>query len=185
MAERILTLRQAEDIFLEVTREILGISNDNSTVRLAYGAGSTTGSAPMHDTRSSVCYVTVNPTNDGYGNQHHICYESTEESELLTEVDEYTEEYSVIFSCYGIDSYDKARKIRDGLYGENSKKLLRNHKIYLVVGSPQLIPAREIIDTRWIERCDLTATFYSTVRVERADTVGRIDEANVKFTPTK
>lgn len=31
MAERILTLRQAEDIFLEVTREILGISNDNST----------------------------------------------------------------------------------------------------------------------------------------------------------
>lgn len=150
MAESSLTLRQAEDLFLEATREILGIPDDNSTVRLAYGAGSTTGSAPMHDVKNSVCYLTVNPTNDGYGNLHHIHYDSAEDSDLLTEVDEYTEEYSVIFSCYGIDSYDKARKIRDGLYGENSKKLLRNHKIYLVVGSPQLIPAREIIDTRWI-----------------------------------
>ncbi len=172
-------------MFLEATREILEIPDDNSTVRLAYGAGSKTGSAPMHDTKSSVCYVTVNPTNDGYGNQHHIRYDSAEESELLTEVDEYTEEYSVIFSCYGTDSYDKARKIRDGLYGEKSKKLLRGYKIYLVVGSPQLIPARELIDTRWVERCDLTATFYSTVRVERANTVGRIDEVNIKFTPTE
>lgn len=138
----------------------------------------------MHDTRSSVCYVTVTSTNDGYGNQHHIRYESAEGSDLLTEVDEYTEEYSVIFSCYGTDAHDKARKIRDGLYGEKSRKFLRGYKIYFVVGSPQLIPAREIIDTRWVERCDLTAAFYSTVRVERADTVGRIDEVNISFTPT-
>lgn len=173
-----------EDIFLEVTREILGIPEDNSTVRLAYGASSQTGSAPMHDPKSSVCYVTVNPTNDGYGNQHHIRYDSAEGRDLLTEVDEYTEEYSVIFSCYGTDSYDKARKIRDGLYGEKSKKFLCGYKIYFVVGSPQLISAREIIDTRWVERCDLTATFYSTVHVEREDTVGSIDEVNIKFTPS-
>lgn len=173
-----------EDIFLEVTREILGIPEDNSTVRLAYGASSQTGSAPMHDPKSSVCYVTVNPTNDGYGNQHHIRYDSAEGRDLLTEVDEYTEEYSVIFSCYGTDSYDKARKIRDGLYGEKSKKFLCDYKIYFVVGSPQLISAREIIDTRWVERCDLTATFYSTVHVEREDTVGSIDEVNIKFTPS-
>lgn len=184
MAENILTLRQVEDIFLEVTREILEIPEDNSTVRLAYGAGSQTGSAPMHDPRSNVCYVTVNPTNDGYGDQHHIHYDSVEDSELLTEVDEYTEEYSVIFSCYGADAHNKARKIRDGLYGEKSKKLLRGYRIYFVVGSHQLISAREIIDTRWVERCDFTAIFYSTVRVERADTVGPIDEVNIKFTPT-
>ncbi len=139
----------------------------------------------MHDTRSSVCYVTVSPTNDGYGNQHHIRYESSEGSDLLTEVDEYTEEYSVIFSCYGTDSYDKARKIRDGLYREKSKKYLRGYKIFLVVGSPQLIPAREIIDTRWVERCDLTAEFYSSVRVERENTVGRICSANVCLCPEK
>lgn len=185
MSENILTLRQVEDIFLEVAREMLGIPEDNSTVRLAYGASSQTGSAPMHDPQKNVCYVTVNPTNDGYGDQHHISYDSSKESGLLTEVDEYTEEYSLIFSCYGADSYNNARKIRDGLYGEKCRKFLRGYKIYLVAGSTQLGSAREIIDTRWVERCDLTATFYSTARVERADAVGSIDEVNISFTPSK
>lgn len=172
-----------EDIFLEATREILEIPEDNSTVRLAYGAGSKTGSAPMHDTKSSVCYVTVNPTNDGYGNQHHIHYDSAEESDLLTEVDEYTEEYSAAFSCYGDDSYEMARKIRDGLYGEKCKSFLRGYKIYFVVGSSRIIPTRELINTRWVDRYDLTAEFYSSVRVERADAVGRIDKVTVNLAP--
>lgn len=127
--------------------------------------------------------MTVNPTNDGYGNQHHISYESVEGSDLLTEVDEYTEEYSVLFSCYGEDAYDKARKIRDGFYGVKCKDFLHSHKIHFVTGSPQLVPAREIIDTCWVERCDLTANFYSAVRVERDNAVGRIDEVNVDLAP--
>lgn len=168
---------------MEAAREILEIPNDNSSVRLAYGASSETGTAPMHNAKSSVCYVTVSPTNDGYGDQHHISYDSVEGSDLLTEVDEYTEEYSVIFSCYGEDAYDKARKIRDGLYGKKCKDFLHGYRIHFVVGSAQIVPAREIIDTRWVERCDLTAEFYSAVRVERAGAVGRIDEVKISLAP--
>lgn len=137
----------------------------------------------MHSAKNGVCYVTVNPTNDGYGNQHHISYESVEGSDLLTEVDEYTEEYSVLFSCYGEDAYDKARKIRDGFYGVKCKEFLHGYKIHFVTGSQQLIPAREIIDTIWVDRCDLTVEFYSAVRVERAGAVGRIDEVKVNLAP--
>ncbi len=172
-----------EDIFLEATRQILEIPDDNSTVRLAYGAGSQTGTAPMHDPQKSVCYVAVNLTNDGYGDQHHISYESVEGSDLLTEVDKYTEEYSVLFSCYGADAFDRARKIRDGFYGVKCKEFLHGYKIHFVTGSPQLIPAREIIDTIWVERCDLTVEFYSAVRIERAGAVGRIDEVKVNLAP--
>lgn len=183
MAEHKLTLRQVEDIFLEAAREILEIPEDNSTVRLAYGADSKTGSAPNHNVTGNVCYVIISPVNDGYENQHHIGYDSAEGSDLLTEVDEYTEEYSVLFSCYGADSYEMARKIRDGLYGEKCKSLLRGYKIYFVVGSPRLISASEMINTRWVDRCDLTAEFYSSVRVERADAVGRIDKVAVNLAP--
>jgi hypothetical protein len=42
--------------------------------------------------------VSVNPTDDGYGKAHHIRYENGSTDTLLTEVDEYTEEYAVIFS---------------------------------------------------------------------------------------
>ena len=170
---------------METARRILGIPNDNSTVRLAYGAGSTTGTAPMNDIKRGICYVTVTPTNDGYGDQHHIRYESAEGGNLLTEVDEYTEEYSVLFSCYGDGAYDKARKIRDGLYGEECKGFLRKYQIHFVVGSPQLTPTREIIETSWVERCDLAANFYSAVRIERAGAVGRIDEVKVDLGPQK
>ncbi len=172
-----------EDIFLEAARITLEIPDDNSTVRLAYGGSSKTGSAPMHDPKSDVCYVTVNLMNDGYGSQHHIRYESAEGSDLLTEVDEYTEEYSVIFSCYGENAQNKARKIRDGFYGEKCKEFLREHRIHFVVGSQQLVPAREILDTGWVERCDLTVAFYSYVRVERAGAVGRIDEVKINLAP--
>lgn len=172
-----------EDIFLEATRKILEIPNDNSTVRLAYGAGSETGTAPAHNMKKSVCYVTVSPTDDGYGNQHHIHYESSEESELLTEVDEYTEEYSVLFSCYGSDAYDKARKIRDGLYSNICKDYLHQLGLHYVVHSAQLVPAREYIETRWVNRCDLTANFYSAARIERAGAVDYVDKVNVNLAP--
>lgn len=137
----------------------------------------------MHDPKKSVCYVVVSPTNDGYGDQHHISYESVEGSDLLTEVDKYTEEYSVLFSCYGADAFDWARKIRDGFYGAKCKDFLHSYGIHFVAGSPKLVPAREIIDTFWVERCDLTVEFYSGVRVERVGAAGRIDEVKISLSP--
>lgn len=179
MAEQFLTLTQVEDIMLETARLALEIPDDNSTVRLAYGAGSATGSAPMHDVKQSVVYVTVNPTDDGYGKQHHLSYDRPEGAEMLTEVDEYTEEYAVIFSCYGNAAYEYARKIRDSLYGEVSRKYLKKHKIYFKVGSAQLTPARELFETRWVNRCDVTVEFYATARVERAGAVGWVDRVEI------
>lgn len=181
MAEQFLTMAQVEDIMLETARMALNIPDDNSTVRLAYGAGSATGSAPKHNIKRSVVYVTVNPTDDGYGQQHHLSYDRPDGEEMLTEADEYTEEYAVIFSCYGKDAFEYARKIRDSLYGEVNRKHLKKNKIYFKAGSAQLIPAREIFETQWVNRCDVTVEFYATTRVERADTVGWVESVEVNL----
>ncbi len=184
MAQHCLSMEQIEDIMLELTRQILKIPEDNSVVRLAYGARSATGSAPMHNISQSVCYVAVNPADDGYGKQHHIHYEKGAEGKLLTEVDEYTEEYEVIFSCYGSDAYDKARIIRDGLYGVKARTILHKEKIHFVVGMPRLIQTREIIDTSWVRRCDFTALFYVWTRIERPDEMNWYEKAKITFNPT-
>lgn len=168
---------------LETARRSLEIPDDNSTVRLAYGARSPTGSAPMHNPDKDVVYVTVNYTDDGYGKQHHTSYECPEGADKLTEVDEYTEEYAVMFSCYGKAAFENARKLRDYMYSEESKKHFRQYKTYFKVGSQQIIPARELIDTKWVNRCDFTAEFYTTVRIERADAIGWVESVEVSLKP--
>ena len=147
-----LTMKQVEDLMLDAARLILNMPNDNWRVRLAYGAGSTSGSAPTHDYTQNVCYVTVNPYDDGYGKPHHIHYDNGEPDTLLTEVDEYTEEYAVIFSCYGDAAYEFGRTIRDGLYGAAAKRLFHPHKFHLVPGTPQLIQTREVLNSNWVNR---------------------------------
>lgn len=181
MAQTVLTMEQVEDIMLEAARQILGIPDDNSTVRLAYGARSPTGSAPMHDVKKNVVYITVNLTDDGYGKQHHISYENAEGADKLVEVDEYTEEYSVAFSCYGTEAAENARKLRDSLYSEKNKEYFSRYNLHFTVGSTQLAAAREIIDTIWVTRCDFTVMFYAYVRVERADAVDWYENVDIKF----
>ncbi|MFV0240195.1 MAG: LIC_12616 family protein [Lacrimispora sphenoides] len=176
-----LTMTEVEDLMLNAVRLILNIPDDNKTVRLAYGADSKTGSAPMHDPKDMVCYVMVNPTDDGYGKQHHIHYEEGDKGDLLAEVDEYTEEYAVIVSCYGDESHELSRKIRDGLYGEAAKRLFHSKKFHFVVGTPQLIQTRDIVNSSWVRRCDFTANFYAYVRVERPNSVNWIENVNIQL----
>jgi hypothetical protein len=174
-------MEQVEDLMLDAVRLTLKIPDDNATVRLAYGAGSSTGSAPAHNPKDSVCYVTVTLTDDGYGKQHYISYANGESGELLTEIDEYTEEYAVIFSCYGGDAYERARRVRDGLYSDAVKRMLHAQEVHFVVGSPQLIQTREVINAAWVRRCDFTAMFYAYTRVERTNAVDWFEGVDIKM----
>jgi len=177
------TLRETEDLMMELARFTLGIPDtDNNKVRIAYGANSNTGSAPSHRPENSVCYVYVNPTDDGYGKQHHITYEDgVDETGNMTEVDEYTEEYAVIFSFYGNDAHDRARKLRDAIYGVAVKEFLWRKHIHPKPGIPEIAQTHEILNTLWVKRCDITITFYAYIRIERERAVLNIEEATITF----
>jgi hypothetical protein len=181
------TLIEVEDLMKSLARFTLGIpETDNKKVRMAYGAGSKTGSAPTHNPTESICYVYVNPTDDGYGQQHHLSYLNGKEvAGDMTEVDEYTEEYAVIFSLYGEDAYDRARTLRDGIYGLAVKEFLWGKYIHPKMGIPALIQTHETINNIWVKRCDLNVVFYAKVRIEREKAVKNIEEVNVtiKYEP--
>lgn len=182
MAEKFLTLKEIEDIFLEMTRLILGIPNDNATVRLDYGGGSPTGSSPAHNPKKSTCYLSVSLADDGYCKQKHIHYEAQEDSDKLMQVMEFTEQYAVTFSYYGADSFDKARKIVAGLHGEENKAFLHSYDIHLL-NCGNIVPARELIDTSWVSRSDFTAVFTTAARFEKPDAVNGVTEVAINLNP--
>jgi|GEM_PF-2086643 len=175
------TLKETEVLMESVVRLILKIpENDNGKIRIAYGANSKTGSAPVHNPQDSVCYIHVDPTDDGYGQQHHIKYINGKEiAGDMTEVDEYTEEFTAAFSLYGEDAYDQARKLRDGIYGIAIKEFLWGKHIHPKTGIPAIAQTHEIINTIWVNRCDLTVVFYSKVRIERENAVKNIEKVNI------
>lgn len=178
-----LTQREFEDLMMTVARLLLGVGPaDETSVRIPYGASSKTGSAAAHSPEKSVCYVHVEPTDDGYGTKHHIRYQNgATESDGMTEVDEYTEEYAVIFSCYGPDSYDRARLIRDGLFTQEAKRILSEMRVYVKTNLSPLAQTHDLMNTQWVKRCDLTATFYAYVRIEREGAVEPIEQVNISL----
>ena len=193
------TLNEVEDLMVSLVRLVLGIPDtDHGGIRIAYGATSKTGSAPAHNPTESVCYVYVNPTDDGYGQQHQITYINGENvldadgnkvldadgnpvTHEMTEVDEYTEEYAVNFSLYGKDAYDRGRTLRDGIYGVEVKEFLWGKKIHPKVGLPALVQTHELINTFWVKRCDVNVVFYAKVRIERENAVKNIEHVSIKF----
>jgi hypothetical protein len=179
------TLREFEDLMVSMARLVLGIpETEHSAIRIAYGANSKTGSAPVHNPTDCILYVYVNPTDDGYGKQHHLTYKNgAEVAGDMTEVDEYTEEYAVTFSFYGSDAYDRARALRDGVYGVAVKEFLWGKHVYPKMGIPQLVQAHDVINTFWVKRVDVTVTFYAFVRIERENAIKDIEQVSVAFKP--
>ena len=174
------TLHEVEDLMVKLVQLTLNIPDDDDGIRMAYSASSKTGSAPIHEPEDSMIYVYVNPTDDGYGQQHHLSYLNGKEvAGDMTEVDEYTEEYAVIFSLYGPDAYDRARTLREGIYGVAVKEFLWGKHIHPKMGIPAIVQTHEPINTYWVKRCDLNVVFYAKVRIEREKAVKNIEKVNV------
>jgi hypothetical protein len=181
------THAEIEDLMKSLARFVLGVPDtDSNSIRIPYGASSATGSAPAHTPTNSVCYVYVNPTDDGYGQQHHLTYKDGEDDDgNMTEVDDYTEEYAVIFSFYGQDACDRARSLRDGIYGTAAKEFLWRKHIHPKTVIPPIVQTHEVINTQWVVRCDVTVAFYAHIRIERENELGSIEKVGITFKTPK
>jgi len=164
------SFEEIEDLFRNVAMTILGIpETDNKSVRMPYGTPLETGSAPGFTKSDNVCFIYVIPADDGYGQQRHITYEPSEDSDTLTLVDEHTDIFTIRFTIYGPKGYSWARKIANGLYRERVRKILREHDFYLKVGIPPIVQLNELREGDWFRRHDVAPMFYQAVRLEESD----------------
>lgn len=184
MSEINRSFEDIEDIFRKVVMSILGLPDkDEKSVRFPFGSTTETGSAPGIKRTDNVCFVYVVPADDGYGQQHHISYIPEKDSDMLTYVDEHTDVYTITFACYGPKGHVWAQKIKDGLYRNDIRRLLKCNHFYLKTGIPPIVPLNELRESEWWRRFDVSPTFYSFVRLEQPEAVGTIEDVNIILNP--
>jgi len=156
-----------ENLFRNAAMKALGIpKTDNKSVRLPHGSSFTAGNAPDFKREENVCFIYIEPYDDGYGQQRHITYEPREGSDMLTRVDNHTDIFEARFTCYGPNGFDWTRKIKAGLHLYEIRRTLRKYGFFLKVGIPPIIHIPELHDCAWWRRFDLKVVFYSAVSIE-------------------
>ena len=171
MADIIKSVSEIEDIFREVACLIFDIDSEQNHKRIRFPWGSqidATGkptSAPDWGREEDVCFIYALPTDDMYNRQRNRRYIHRGGRNLVL-VDEHTDVHEMLFVNYGPNAYDFARKIRNGLFLDDVRRLLRQNNFALVtdIPAPRRIP--ELVNAEWWNRVDVSARFNEHVRVE-------------------
>lgn len=88
------------------------------------------------------------------------------------------EEFSVLFSFYGPNCRGNARALRDGLWIEQNRAILRLEHNISLLRNGQLIPVPELVNERWLKRCDITVEFVRGPEIRRG---GQVAEGDVEI----
>jgi len=180
MANTILTLKQLEDIFRNLTCTLLELNPsspaNNSKVRIAWP----TGGAPGWKITEDVVFLRVVSINNAYSKQRDTEYTSSTETEA-NKITSYTLPRQVSWIAYGPNSFDNIETIRNGLFSAGS--ILRASNLHLVIDVPVPLRCPDLFSGQWWERSDFSAVFYEKVR--RQETIPTIQGVNIKIKTEK
>lgn len=169
MAEIIHTVEQIEDMFREIVLTILNMNVDSNhgRVRFPWGSDLSAGvdSAPGSNRKVDVCYIYELPCDDAYNRQRDIRYVDLGGCDL-TARDEHTDVHSILFVNYGPNAYDCARNIRDGLFRDDIRRILKQNHFAMVTDVPSIRRAPELKNGEWWNRVDFNAIFNEFIRRE-------------------
>lgn len=178
MADIILTLQQLTDLFYTVTCEILGLNPDDPSSFSKVRKSWQTDGTPAWGINDDVVFIRIKPLNDPYIQQRDTTY-TQNTVDLANKITSYTRAHQVFWAVYGPNSFENAEAIRNGLYSDEVKSLLKasNISLKLDIPSPDHVP--ELYNGRWWERSDLSARFCE--KVTRQTTVPYLQGANIQI----
>ena len=174
------SIKEIEDMFIQAACMILGIDKDNinGRIRIAWGSNvdAEIMSAPKPAGAKDVCYIQITPEDDAYNRQRHIKYVHLG-GDGMTWVDEHTDVHNVLFINYGLNAFDCARRIRNGLHRDDIRRFLRLSFFHLVTDTPAPRRVPELENGSWANRADASAKFNQYVRL--TGTIGTIEQIGV------
>lgn len=183
MAEIIKTIEEIEDLFRVVVLTILGLDIDTNHKRVRFPWGSNLkagiGSAPSWNRTEDVCVIYALPQDDVYNRTRNRKYEDRGGRDLIT-VDEHTDIHHMMFANYGPHAYECARDIRDGLFRDDIRRILKKSNFYMVPDVSAIKKVPDIYEGQWWNRVDFSAEFNEYVR--RENTMMTIEEISIKAT---
>lgn len=162
MADNILSLNELGDLFYDLTVLMIGGSTP-ADVRRAWA----TQGAPAFDINDNVVFYKITDVESTMTALREDLYSQIGSPEDGNMQLGYTRTLQVDWIFYGASSWDYATLVRNGLYFESNRELLKLNNIYPV---PQFAPPRripELFQGLWYERMDLSAKFNELVTLDR------------------
>lgn len=183
MADQILTLKELEDFFADITYTILGLDStleaNKGKVRLAWP----TNGAPSWKINEDIVFLRVTPIDDRQARLLNIIYNKNEEdNEYLKQKTGYTRVHKIDWCFYGPSSYDNADLIRYSILEPHLyKDTFKSKNLFIItdVQMPTRLP--ELCNNQWWERTDFSATFNEAVI--RESKMPYIKSAEIKLVP--
>lgn len=178
-------IHDIEEMFRIIVCNIFGIDSTNSGDRIRFAWGSNidqaSQSAPNLYTTKDICIIQITPIDDNYNRQRDLRFILEDGEEDMTAIDEHTDVHNVLFINYGNNAYDCARKLRNGLYTDSTRRFLRLNKFAMITSVPAIRRVPELVNANWINRVDVLATFNQFVRL--TSKIGTIDQIGITTIP--
>lgn len=179
MADTILTLKQIEDFFRNITAQMLeldiSLPENHNKVRISWSQAGT----PAWKQTDDIVFLRLNNPDDPINRQRDVLYSSLTQDNINQTVS-YTRVHTVKWILYGPNSYDNAETIRNALFLSQYQEQINAKNLYLVLDV--IAPARfpELFNGQWWDRTDFEAQFNELVtRRETIPTIKTIDVQTV------
>lgn len=178
MADQILTLKQVEDTFWDLTTRMLGLDPLSPANAGKVRVNFPTQGAPAFKVDEDVAFISVNTELDPITQQRDVQY-SQQSVDNANRLVTYTRVQSIRWTFYGPNSYDNAEKIRSLLFNSAYSDLLAAKNLYLILDVSVPIRAPEPFNGQYWERVDFVANFNEEVKV--TGTTPYLKSANITY----
>jgi hypothetical protein len=172
-----LTLTEFEDLMQSVFCSILEWESEElkNNVRISWPEEG----QPAWEITEDLVFLRCYEINDSINKER----EHTDEYQVSPDEFARDTKYSIVMAVdvilYGPNSFENARNIRDGIFSENIKLILKQNDIYLKPKEDQITPKRadEYFEGRWWRRTDIGFRFNEKMVV--STTIPAIDSVNI------
>jgi hypothetical protein len=172
-----LTLTEFEDLMQSIFCSILEWESEElkNNVRISWPEEG----QPAWEITEDLVFLRCYEINDSINKER----EHTDEYQVSPDEFARDTKYSIVMAVdvilYGPNSFENARNIRDGIFSENIKLILKQNDIYLKPKEDQITPKRadEYFEGRWWRRTDIGFRFNEKMVV--STTIPAIDSVNI------
>jgi hypothetical protein len=99
----------------------------------------------------------------------------------MIRLDEHTNVHNMIFANYGPNAYECARNIRNGLFRDEIRIMLKKNHFALITDIPAPRRVPELFEGEWWNRVDINAHFNEFERLESEQRTVRRIHFDVSF----
>lgn len=164
--------KQLEDVFWQITAEVLGRDFKKDNIRLTYPIDGQTSWEITED----IVFIRLFEKEDSYAKQLDSFYQT--EYGTVIKKSARTRIWDVQFVIYGPNSHTNANKIKDGMFIQKIHCELAKNNIFLIPDLPSCRRVPELFAGQWWERWDINLSFNELYLIADED-VGHIDSVTI------